>query len=114
MIRVLVVRADDNTIKMFDVVGHSGYDVHGRDIVCAAVSVTAFTAAGALEELAGVAGSYSEGSGHMRIELKDDVETPKKLVAETIMNTAYIGFKQIEKSYSRYLFVEEKFNKDVK
>jgi len=37
--------------------GHAGYGRSGKDIVCAAVSALAYTAAGALEELAGIKGT---------------------------------------------------------
>ena len=108
MVSVLVERNSGKTIKAFEVKGHSGYDEAGRDIVCAAVSAIAYTAAGALGELAGMPGCYTESPGYMRIELPNDIDDIKMPVIDTIMNMSYIGFRQIEGSYPEHLKVVEK------
>jgi len=113
MIEVTVARNRDNAIKMFEVRGHSGFDEAGRDIVCAAVSVTAYNAAGALSELAGIEKCHTESPGFMKIELPDDTDAVNRQVADTIMNTTYIGFRQIESSYPAHLRVCEKGDKKI-
>lgn len=42
MIKVKI-NYDGNLIKSFKISGHAGYDVHGKDIVCAAVSSIVIT-----------------------------------------------------------------------
>jgi uncharacterized protein YsxB (DUF464 family) len=108
MVKVLVVRDGDNAIKMFEIKGHSGYNEAGRDIVCSAASVTAFTAAGALGELAGINDCYIERNGYLKIKLPKEVDDTKRQSVDIIMKTAYIGFKQIEESYPKYLKVRDK------
>ncbi|MCL2164247.1 MAG: ribosomal-processing cysteine protease Prp [Oscillospiraceae bacterium] len=107
MVDVLVVRDGCKAIVGFEIRGHSGYDVAGRDIVCAAVSVTAYNSAGALSELAGIAKCYVESPGFMKIGLPDEIDAERRRIADIIMNTAYIGFRQIQESYPEYLKIKE-------
>ena len=109
MVKVLVARGGDDAIRMFEVSGHAGYDTPGRDVVCAAASVTAYNTVGALGELAGVTDCYFEKPGYMKIELPGYIEATKRHTVQTIMDTAYIGFKQIEGSYPSHLSVDEVF-----
>ena len=95
-------------VKMLRVRGHAGYAAHGEDIVCAAASATAFTAAGALERLCGAPDSCTvERDGYLMISVPAfrDSETAHR--ADIIMEAAYIGFKQIEASYPGNLRVAE-------
>jgi uncharacterized protein YsxB (DUF464 family) len=63
--------ADKPRIKSIRVEGHAGFGKYGKDIVCAAASVTAYTAAGALAELAGFDGCYAERDGYFEIALPE-------------------------------------------
>ncbi|NLK87682.1 MAG: ribosomal-processing cysteine protease Prp [Clostridiaceae bacterium] len=105
MIRIVISRNSAGSINSMKIDGHSGYAEEGSDIICSAVSVTAYTAAGALDELAGLKGCYSEGSGHMTIRLPDGLNAKQAETAAVIMETTAIGFKQIEHSYGRYVSV---------
>ncbi len=107
MVHIRITRDKSNCIRHIVVEGHAGYAEHGSDIVCAAVSVTAYTAAGALEELAGVKGCYTAKDGYMKINLPDDVKGERKRTAEIILETAAIGFKQIEMEYGEYISVSD-------
>lgn len=108
MIKVVVTRNQKGSIRSLDIKGHSGYAEEGRDIICAAVSVTAYTAAGALEELAGLKGCYSEENGHMVIKLPDRMTPEMESTADIILETTAIGFKQIELSYGKYVMVVDR------
>lgn len=105
MIRIVISRNSAGSVKSLKIDGHSGYAKQGADIICSAVSATAYTAAGALQELAGLKGCYSESSGHMTIRLPDDMDTGQAQTAAIIMETTVIGFKQIEHSYGKYVSV---------
>lgn len=105
MIRIRITRDKSNFIRQIVIEGHAGYAEHGSDIVCAAVSVTAYTAAGALEELAGVRDCYTAEDGYMAIDLPDDIKGERKRTADIILETTVIGFKQIEMEYGRYISV---------
>ena len=96
-------------INSITVKGHSGHAEHGKDIICAAASVTIYTAAGALEEICGAPeqnASISEGC--FVLPVPDFGDPHKSNSAQVIMETAYIGFKQIEASYPGYIIVEDK------
>ena len=108
MIKVMIKKDQAGSIRGFEVSGHSGYAKAGKDIICSAVSVTAYTAAGALEDLAGLGGCYSESDGHMVLHLPDTMPEQQKSTAAVILETTAIGFKQIELSYgNKYVLVLE-------
>jgi uncharacterized protein YsxB (DUF464 family) len=108
MIRVVISRDLTGSINSMRIDGHSGYAEEGADIICSAVSVTAYTAAGALEELAGLKGCYTENSGHMTIRLPEGMDVQQAEVAKIIMETTAIGFKQIELAYCKYVSVMDR------
>ena len=105
MIKIVISRNCAGSISSMKINGHSGYAEEGADIICSAVSVTAYTAAGALEELAGLKGCYSEDKGHMTIRLPANMNDQQAKTAAVIMETTAIGFKQIEHSYGKYVSV---------
>jgi len=110
MIEVVIKKNSSGCFRGFEVKGHAGYDDYGRDIVCAAASVTAYTTAGALEDIAGIKGCYSEKSGLFVINLPDEerMTAEQRNTADIILKTAEIGFRQIEYSYPEFLSVTEK------
>jgi uncharacterized protein YsxB (DUF464 family) len=105
MIRIIISRDSAGSINSMKIDGHSGYAQEGADIICSAVSVTAYTAAGALEELAGLKDCYTESSGHMMIRMPGNMDEEQAKTAAVIMETTAIGFKQIELSYGKYVSV---------
>jgi len=110
MIRIKIARNRDGFITGFTAEGHAGYAECGSDIVCAAVSVTAYTAVGALENLAGLKGIYTEKDGYMSCNIPEEMPEEVKQTVKIIMETTVIGFKQIEYSYGSYVRV---FDKEV-
>ncbi|NLD48975.1 MAG: ribosomal-processing cysteine protease Prp [Clostridiaceae bacterium] len=109
MIKIKVIRDSANLIRGFTVKGHAGVSEAGSDIVCAAVSALAYTAAGALLEFTGING-HTEKNGYMKCVVPDDIPKDKEQKAEIILETIILGFKQIEHSYGRYVSV---FDKEV-
>jgi uncharacterized protein YsxB (DUF464 family) len=117
--------------------GHAGYAKAGKDIVCAAASATAYTAAGALSELAGLSGAWAERDGYFEISVPASHGVPAghvgagqagslassgcaeaalgspgaaggqgagtEAIIDIIMETAYIGYRQIAEAYPRHL-----------
>jgi len=104
MIKIKVIRNDACLVRGFTVSGHAGFAESGKDIVCAAISALAYTAAGALLELIGIDG-YKEKHGYMKCVIPEDIPEDKKKKAEIILETIIVGFKQIEGSYARYVSV---------
>ena len=105
MIRIEVSRDNEGFIWQFSVKGHARFDKFGKDIVCAAVSVTAFNAIGALKELAELKNFYSEKDGFMLCSIPLDLSLDKKEIVKVILDTTVIGFKQIELSYRKNVSV---------
>jgi uncharacterized protein YsxB (DUF464 family) len=105
MIKVNIIRDGRGFIKQIIVKGHAGFAEEGRDLVCAAASVTAYTAAGALGDLAGLENCYTENRGNMVISLPEEISEEQEKTAGIILETATIGFKQIELSYGDYISV---------
>lgn len=107
MINVSIVRDSSGFIRQFSVEGHAGYAGHGQDIVCAAASVTAYTAAGALEDLAGIRDCHEEEDGRFFCSIPPDIAEEQKKTAGIILETMAIGFRQIELGYGEFLEVME-------
>ncbi len=102
MISVSLLRGPDGAILRFEVDGHAGYAKKGEDdIVCAAISALAYTAVGALEDLAGVSPDWTERDGHMECRIPAPGAEPKgdASSARTILETFALGCRQIEASY---------------
>lgn len=82
MIKVNVKKNNDN-INELVIKGHAGYDVHGKDIVCAAVSSMAITTVNniiALEDSI----YYEENSGLLKIRVEKDTDINQKLLNNLI------------------------------
>lgn len=107
MIHVGIVRDQTGFIRQFSVKGHAGYARRGRDIICAAASVTAYTAVGALEDLAGLRNIHTERDGFLTCSIPADITVQQKQVARVILDTTAIGFRQIELEYPEFLSVVE-------
>jgi len=94
-------------IKAIEVEGHSGYDVHGRDIVCSALStVIQVVELGIMEVLKcrGCNIKRDKKRGFMGIYLTEDEDAEK---AQILLETAAKSFKAIEEGYSDYVKVWE-------
>jgi len=111
MISVEVTRSGgpDGAIARLKVRGHAGFAGYGDDIVCAAASATAYTAAGALNKLCGAPRKCAkERGGFFEIAVPAFKDGDAAYKAKIIMETAYIGYKQIEASYPDFISVTEK------
>ena len=78
MIKVNVKR-NDNKVYELVIKGHAGYDVRGKDIVCAAVSSMAITTINNIIALDDSI-DYEENSGLLIIRVKCDTEVNNKLL----------------------------------
>lgn len=105
MINIHVVRDRDGFIRQFTVKGHAGYAKAGKDIICSAVSVTAYTAVGALEDLAGIKKCFREKDGYMICSIPENISDQSRQIAGIVLETTVIGFKQIELEYGKYVSV---------
>ena len=104
MISVTLRRDPSGFVRGFEVEGHAGYAKKGSDdIVCSAISVLAYTAVGALTDLAGVKPDWTERDGHMECLVPDPGKMPSGAsgMARTILDSFALGCRQVEGSYGR-------------
>ena len=73
------VKYNNNKVYELVIKGHAGYDVHGKDIVCAAVSSMAITTVNNIIALDDSV-DYEEKSGLLIIRVKRDTEVNNKLL----------------------------------
>jgi len=71
------VKYNNNKVYELVIKGHAGYDVHGKDIVCAAVSSIAITTVNNIISLDDSV-DYEENSGLLIIREKNDTEINNK------------------------------------
>lgn len=108
MINISVYKKNSQIVTI-EVVGHSGYAESGKDIVCSAVSAITETAALGLEKVLNLAASIvvDEKTPLLKIDLSALSE--KQIArAQTIMQTAYLGLKEVENGYKKYIKIKEK------
>lgn len=111
MVKVNVVRDNSGFIWEYTVKGHAESGEYGQDIVCASVSVIAYTGANALEELAGIklenTRYFTVKDGYMKCVIPSDIPEEKKNTVKIILDTIVVGFKQLEytPSYKKYISI---------
>ena len=101
-------RNKEGKIIRFTVKGHAGYGEEGRDIICAAASAVAYTAAGWFETKYNETEEsykkhFEERDGFMRWDRGDYLDKGDKDVTEddAVLEAMMIGFRQIEQSYGK-------------
>lgn len=77
------VKKNNEIINELVIKGHAGYDVHGKDIVCAAVSSMAITT---INNIIALDDSvyYEENSGLLKIRVEKDTDINQKLLGNLI------------------------------
>lgn len=105
MIRVTLTRAG-NTVSL-RLEGHAGYDVSGKDIVCASASILAYTVAQLVCELDANGRlikspivRLNEGDALIEAECKDFKALAE---ARAIMHFAKAGYSLLQNSYPEYI-----------
>lgn len=94
MIRIAI---DKNCIT---VTGHAGYAPHGKDIVCAGVSVLFQTLIRSIEELTEDKIKYELNPGNASLEFEDlSVET------NLLIQSFFIGIKDIEHTFPECVLI---------
>ena len=103
MIKIQINKTN-NKYSSLVVSGHSNYDEHGKDIVCAGVSaiVTGGLNALAIEDKNKI--SYRVKDGYVNVDVLD-IENDR---LQLIMDVIVIQLKTIEESYKKYVKINEK------
>lgn len=90
----------------FEIQGHSGYDMAGKDIVCAAISTIAQATARGITDVLGidVEEETNDAKGYMRF-LMDLVPDSRLAHAQTLLKTMELTLKDIQWQYKDFLQV---------
>lgn len=111
MIKVTIFKNKDSYIEKYNVSGHSGYDVKGQDIVCAAISALAQTTLISLVEVCDIKEKeieyfIDEEKGILDVNIPKTIDIDIRNKAEVVLKTLEIGIKSILKSYPEFVILE--------
>ena len=109
MITIEVKRNSKNEIISFSLNGHAGYDVEGKDIVCAAVSAATNMALIGLSEKLKLKLKFEKSNGgFLRLELPKDISSYDMEKAQFLLESLVTEYLDIESSYGKYILVKER------
>jgi len=109
MITVKIERNENDEIISFSLDGHAGYDVEGKDIVCAAVSaVTNMTLIGLNEKLRLKLKVEKSDGGYIKVSLPADVSEDEMMIAQFLLESMVTEYLDIESNYGQYILVKER------
>lgn len=109
MITIDIKRNSKNEIFSFSLNGHAGYDVNGKDIVCAAVSaVTNMVLIGLNEKLQIDLEFEKSDGGYLKVELSEKTESEKMRNAQVLLESMVEEFLDLETNFSKYILVKER------
>ncbi len=109
MITINIKRNEKNEIVSFSLNGHAGYDVNGKDIVCAAVSAVTNMVLIGLNEKLGVDLNFEKSDGgYLKVELSDKTEFEKMKSAQVLLESMVTEFLDIESNFKKYISVKER------
>jgi uncharacterized protein YsxB (DUF464 family) len=104
MIEVAFFKQEGDLIG-FEASGHAGYDVYGRDIVCAAVSGILLTTLGGIQEVVGAHPKVrrNDENGYLQVQLPLHLEEVKKHDACLLIRSAENGLRSISEQYPDFV-----------
>ncbi len=97
----------NNRITFFEIEGHAEAGEHGEDIVCSAISVLGQTAIIGLIEIAKINPEYVIESGYLSCKVPKDLSKEEWKLVQPIIDTIYLGFINVQRSYSEFVEIEE-------
>ena len=101
MIKINIVN-ENKHIKKICIRGHAGYDVSGKDIVCAAVSATVLTTINIIDCLKNNYINCIEEKDKLTIVVNDKDNTINKILSKMILL-----IKEIKENYPSYIEINE-------
>ncbi|HQA59952.1 MAG: ribosomal-processing cysteine protease Prp [Tepidanaerobacteraceae bacterium] len=106
MIRVRAKRHPQGGYELLEISGHAKYAEYGKDIVCAGVSALAETAVLGVEHVACIKPILKKRQGYFLLKLPDDVEVEALKKAAIILDTIFLGLRDISESYPSNVRIE--------
>ncbi len=113
MIKVKIFRDRNNYIKKYTISGHANFDEHGKDIVCAAISVLAQTTLLSLVEVCGLKEESIEFQiddkiGFLDVNLPRNIENEIIEKTQIVLNTLVVGINSVIESYPKYVTLQNR------
>jgi len=96
------IKKENDLISNIEIKGHSGYDVSGRDIVCASVSTMTITTVNAIIRYDENSISYNQDEGYVNI-----VILKHSSVVDMLLENLISLFKELEIQYKKNIKINE-------
>ncbi|MDD3453765.1 MAG: ribosomal-processing cysteine protease Prp [Bacilli bacterium] len=100
MIKISITKNDDLINKIF-INGHSGYDVSGKDIVCAGVSSIVITTINAILKIDEKAIEYQKDDGKIDITVLKHTE-----IINLLIDNMLSLLKEMATDYNKYIKIK--------
>ena len=107
MVKIEIKRNKAKNITGFKLSGHAKFAKSGEDIVCSAVSVLAQTAVQGLKMVADIDIRYEIREGYLSCWLPEELTEKQQVMSTAILETMYVGLKNIEENYMKHIDVRE-------
>ncbi len=92
-------RDSANKLTGFCIQGHADFAASGQDVVCAAVSAVALTAAIGLEQIALKRVTGQQAEGQLLCQLVDEPDIKSEMILQTMLK----GLQDISRQYPRHI-----------
>lgn len=96
------VKKENTLYQAICIKGHSGYDISGKDIVCAGVSSIVITSINAIMRMDEKAISYNQAEGLIEINIKKHTKE-----VDILMENMMDLLKELQEQYSNYIKIYE-------
>ena len=106
----VIVTKHGNSIVEIECDGHTGYGVHGEDVVCSALSSVVQTAVLGLFQVAGVNVDYKVNGkkGYLKPSLSRYLDYATRHDCYVILNTMLLGITDLHEGFSDFIELEVK------
>ncbi|NSL50148.1 ribosomal-processing cysteine protease Prp [Calidifontibacillus erzurumensis] len=110
MIKVIIERHDDHSIRSFEISGHAGSGPYGHDLVCAGVSAVSFGTVNAIYALCQTKLVIEQGKngGFLRCVVPDDLDQATNEKVQLLLEGMLVSLRTIENDYGKYIQIMEK------
>ncbi|MEZ0536280.1 ribosomal-processing cysteine protease Prp [Caldicellulosiruptoraceae bacterium PP1] len=105
MIKAVFYKDNKGNFTKLVVQGHSGFDIEGKDIVCAAASGILLTNVNGCIEVVGIKHRLIQDKGYLLFEINETNNT-KIERCNVLLETTLIGLKELMQQYPKNVYVE--------
>ena len=97
MISVIINKNRNNEYVSFSCKGHAGFDSHGKDVVCAAVSMLVINTINSIDTLTNCKfdAEEDETTGFIKVVFKESVSKDAALLLDSMV----LGIEQVSQNY---------------